>query len=1581
MKTQRKQLVLSVIALILCFTTLLGTTYAWFTDSVTSKSNIVHSGSLDIAMYWNTELASASSNTWKNVEVEENKAIFDSDQWEPGYTEVRYVMIKNNGDLAFKYVLDIVPMGTVTKLAEVIDVYFLNPAVEITDRTQLQRPVGTLAEVIAGKVAAKGELTNLGDNEIVTIALKMRETAGNEYQGLSIGSEFSIRLSATQLAYEGDVFDNQYDKEAGFETYKGTYSANSAVETVNGETATATSMSDSDGKVKAEVPAGVKLNEGTTSMSLTVTSMSDSAPNITVEEGEVASTLDVHMEGVAPDNTVPITVVLSGYLAKNLNAGNYTMYHIENGTNVEMRLLAEGETPAHNTYTYDPATGDVVMYLASFSLFTTKAVTVPVWQGGVDYSWYNPDATRLTISNADQLAAFARIVGDMAYTSGGYEIFPQDSFAGKIVKLACDVNLGWGDDETWNGYSLNEKDLVDIRDANGKIVKTVVPYFYPIGYYNSERTFEKSGKAVTSGFYSFEGVFDGCGHTISNFYQNTWGMKGDDEYYALEEQRYRDGMGLFGRVYGGTVKNLTVDSFSSDGEYTTTGTIAAYADFGATFENITITNCNPRVYNIGNGGIVGCVGWYTKGVTDTPVTFRGVTVDNSNKISALWGSWDVACGGIVGQYYPTSGQTSAGKPKNAGIFFDNCHVAAQIDVYNDVCANYQYYAYRYAGILLGSVRENVTINGHEYPNMNGITASNCTVHFGTWNDYYYCELVDNTTASYTHDYQMSRLVEIKAIDGNTITYLDGTTGTIPTSGRANYVIVDYTKGHGTENATCYHFKNGEVWTHEMGGIQEGIDEDGDGVDDLREDKQHIYREFNNLVTGYGWGVTSKGVNDMEGVKILDEKLAEHDKITAVEKFVGKNVTSVDCMPVKLGDLFSAMAQDDVSISIDSVYANIKSTDGVTAIFTRDANDWTKSTLKFSGAGTVEVTIQDYYYCTPTTITITVTDHPNTDMFIGRVTADRDPNGVGYELWACTQCKEAVKIVANHEDGHHFTNNNCNCGAIASETEKIVVGYHDFSKYSSTTLDLSHDEHLQKIVATGKWEITATRPHYQSGSDLQPAISKNVDENAKIVQMMQGKIMKNGLPQTISNVYVSFKLSYTSVNMPNIDKAVLFSFRTTEMSGTSYQHNEIQLFAQVKDGVMSIAGDADKASLKALTAGKEYTVTVVINPETKAYQILLSGGEYSNTPYQLKTGTLAYALSNFNTAVFRSNDFSLVDDVDGYNDANYTNSSTDAAYAEFFEKTARPALNNMGAIYVDDIEFAYETKAGITGSGASICTHNWTATEIAGETDLYRYTCSECGYYFNGVKGDVVKVFDFASINFNTPASQTHENLAITTSNNNGHFAEQDKEKLNINYDQKYFSNGKLDITTNTEGEKRFYIVGSSVFAEYDLNRSFIDLMSGNLNGNKVDAVEITFDLQYTGDITKLKSGLGLLFYQSGVTGATNSMAWLNFDKNDATSGALYFRDGAADQKAIINEGQTYTVTLRMELNPTIEGKYVSSFVVRDASGNKISAGQLEENTSFAPFYQIVIGRPDYQVTDFHIYFDNLNVTYETIVVN
>ena len=713
--------------------------------------------------------------------------------------------------------------------------------------------------------------------------------------------------------------------------------------------------------VSADVPVDVALEDNVTELTLSMTALQVSQSGVSPEEGESAIAVDVHVEGVSADNTVPIIVTISDWCEGGYNKGNLVVYHVEKNGTVEMTAVDSLDAlTEHNTYYYNAEDGTLTVALATFSEVTVVSEDDKAWKGEYDISWYtkDPKATSFTIANADQLAGLAQIVGGMVTDTAGNEI--RDSFNGDTITLVNDVNLA------------------DVED-DGKI-------FYPIGYYNSKRTYDRNdidANGVTSGLYSFEGTFDGMGHTIKNFYHNTWEMIGDHNWYSAGEAYYRDGMGLFGRVYGGTVKNITVENFSSDGEIATTGTIAAYADFGATFENIAIVNCNPRVYNIGNGGIVGCVGWYSKDTTDKVVTFKNITVDNTNKISALWGSYDVACGGIVGQYYPTSGQTSAGTPKNPGIHFENCHVSAIMDVYNDVCANYQYYAYRYAGILMGSVRENVTIDGHVYPKMDGITAHGCTVHYGDWNDYYYCELVANTLASYTHDHQMSRLEQVASVDVENlkVTDLDGNTTDIP-NGRVNYVVVKakdsngmWIHGDGHDYAECYHFVDRTVWTHDMAGK-----ETVNGEEVLKEDKQLIYREFNNLITGYGWGVTSKGVQDMEGVIILDREVADSET-----KFVTKldapnylyRVGNVN--EVTVGTLFEAAKDIEGKIDESGVYVTIDrvdENDNVSGTFTVNTTDWKQGTVKFTGTGVVTITIQDYNYCTPTEITVEIVDATN-----------------------------------------------------------------------------------------------------------------------------------------------------------------------------------------------------------------------------------------------------------------------------------------------------------------------------------------------------------------------------------------------------------------------------------------------------------------------------------------------------------------------------------------------------------------------------------------------------------------------------
>ena len=985
-RSVKQRLFSAILVLVMLFTSLLGTTFAWFTDQVSSAGNQIVSGTLKVDLSVKGE-----NDQWVSLKQNPEQPIFDYKHWEPGYTRVEQLKVDNLGTLALKYQLSIeVALGTAdigennAKLSDVIDVYVADGEktagsfAEITEANGWTRK-GTLTEVmekpsefVQGQLNADGKEN---DNAIVMIALHMQESAGNEYQNLSAGDIF-VNLIATQVTVESDSFGTDYDDKAEFPEIDIDDLA-IEVEVENGLVKATKSASRAG--ISITVPAGVKVDgvtDGTATLVLSVDEKAESEANVTLDDDEILQPLDVHVEGVSAQNQKAIVITIEKAMPTGLNMGNYKLYHVENGaTNVMTSVDAAG-VDAHNEFYYDPATGDTTLGLVTFSEVAVVADTENAWKGNFDYTWYtnavapvnaegDPD---YVIANADQLAAFGAIVGGMDGQT-------QDSFSGKTVKLIADVNLG--DDEEHNNTSI---------------------IFYPIGYWNSEETYEKNTanatEALSSGFYTFEGTFDGNGHTVSNFYQNTWEMKGDHNWYdPIKEQYYRDGMGLFGKVYGGTVKNLTVKNFSSDGEITTTGVIAAYAD-GATFENIAIFNCNPRVYNIGNGGIVGCVGWYAKEAGLT-TTFTNITVDNSNKISALWGSYDVACGGIVGQYYPTSGQSSANYPVNAGVHFENCHVSAIMDVYNDVCANYQYYAYRYTGMLIGSVRENETIDGHVYPKMDGITASGCTVHFGTWNDYYYCEIIDNTTASYTHDYQMSRLTEIKALDGTTITYLDGTTGTVPASGRANYVIVDYSKGHGTNNATCYHFKNGAVWTHDMGGIQTGIDENGDGQDDLKEDKQHIYLEFNNLVTGYGWGVTSRGFSNLDGVKNLDIEQGDHEE--SVNKFnplIQHDSKFATESTETIGDLFEAIENVGVDIKSDNVQVTISpfgATSTAGGTYVANTTDWTQGTLTFSGVGQAVITITDYYFCKTASVTVNIvatdkfdTNFVNHDKYLYRV---------------------------------------------------------------------------------------------------------------------------------------------------------------------------------------------------------------------------------------------------------------------------------------------------------------------------------------------------------------------------------------------------------------------------------------------------------------------------------------------------------------------------------------------------------------------------------------------------------------------
>ena len=210
-RSTKRALLMSGLALLMCVSMLIGSTFAWFTDSVTSSGNIIKSGTLDIEMYWANGTEAPDSANWNDAST---GAIFNYDKWEPGYTEVRHIKIENKGSLALKYQLAIAANGEVSDLADVIDVYYLDPAAQVSERSDLTADMrlGTLTEVLdAISTTASGNLEP-EQNHTITLVLKMQESAGNEYQNKSIGTDFSVKLTAIQKDFESDSFGNNYDE-------------------------------------------------------------------------------------------------------------------------------------------------------------------------------------------------------------------------------------------------------------------------------------------------------------------------------------------------------------------------------------------------------------------------------------------------------------------------------------------------------------------------------------------------------------------------------------------------------------------------------------------------------------------------------------------------------------------------------------------------------------------------------------------------------------------------------------------------------------------------------------------------------------------------------------------------------------------------------------------------------------------------------------------------------------------------------------------------------------------------------------------------------------------------------------------------------------------------------------------------------------------------------------------------------------------------------------------------------------------------------------------------------------------------
>ncbi len=247
-KSTKSALLMSALALLMCFSMLIGSTFAWFTDSVTSGNNIIKSGNLDMEVSYKPY--GAEYTEW--TKVDENTVIFGKDAlYEPGYTEAVWLKVENLGSLAFRYDLAVnvaseklgkTKDGADIKLSDYLEVKYMT-----TTSTDMESNFYTTRESLNsfafGSAANSGVASLSNDIAVikngvafsaddavngayssayVLVVISMPTTVGNEanHDGKHIPEiNFALTAMATQVPNEKDSFGSDYDADADYVAY------------------------------------------------------------------------------------------------------------------------------------------------------------------------------------------------------------------------------------------------------------------------------------------------------------------------------------------------------------------------------------------------------------------------------------------------------------------------------------------------------------------------------------------------------------------------------------------------------------------------------------------------------------------------------------------------------------------------------------------------------------------------------------------------------------------------------------------------------------------------------------------------------------------------------------------------------------------------------------------------------------------------------------------------------------------------------------------------------------------------------------------------------------------------------------------------------------------------------------------------------------------------------------------------------------------------------------------------------------------------------------------------------------------
>ena len=216
MKTTKRSMLVSGLCLLLTAVMLMGSTFAWFTDSVTNTGNVITAGNLSIDAFAydlgeggeevtipgvNGGNAFTFEKDGQNLKTD-TTPILKETNWEPGVSSAKLLTVTNSGSLSANIRLNF----AVTDGGLMNALWFDFIQVGTTQGQFTKRPMSTLNQLAEAMVLT----LNPGQSVSFVLVYGMEETAGNDYQGKIFSAD--VTVLATQAPVEEDGFGNSdYD--------------------------------------------------------------------------------------------------------------------------------------------------------------------------------------------------------------------------------------------------------------------------------------------------------------------------------------------------------------------------------------------------------------------------------------------------------------------------------------------------------------------------------------------------------------------------------------------------------------------------------------------------------------------------------------------------------------------------------------------------------------------------------------------------------------------------------------------------------------------------------------------------------------------------------------------------------------------------------------------------------------------------------------------------------------------------------------------------------------------------------------------------------------------------------------------------------------------------------------------------------------------------------------------------------------------------------------------------------------------------------------------------------------------------